>query len=123
MSRFCISCLLVFSLLLYFCYFSCLLCLPKYFRSHILFAFAIRQVVCLSVRPQPPSPAFTSQTAGPISPKHHRSDQYQPCAFRRHVPLGCTKWPPQLKVEKPCPAFKSQTTGPVSTNLNRCDQY
>jgi hypothetical protein len=38
-------------------------------------------------------------------------------AHHWHVPLRCTKWPPELKIGKYCPAFTGQTTGGMSTKF------
>jgi hypothetical protein len=40
------------------------------------------------------------------------------CARHRHVLIDCTKWLPELKVEKSCPTLTGQTTGWISTKLN-----
>ena len=48
---------------------------------------------------------------------------YPSCAWRWHVPLGCAKWPSELKIEKPCLAFTGQTAGQISTKLHRNDLY
>jgi hypothetical protein len=45
------------------------------------------------------------------------------CAHHRHVPLPCTKLPPELKIEKSFPAFTSQNTDGILTKLYRSDQY
>jgi hypothetical protein len=85
---------------------------PKIFGRHIVFAFA----VCLSVRSYVRCPSALSLSAlhrsatCVISTKLYKSDQYHlGCAHHLHVPLRCTKWPPELKIEKSCPAFTGQT--------------
>jgi hypothetical protein len=45
------------------------------------------------------------------------------CALNRHTLLRCTKWPPELKIEKSCPTFEGHTTGGISAKLYRSDQY
>jgi hypothetical protein len=68
--------------------------------------------------------AFTNQTTDGISTKLYRSDHYIPsCAHHWHILLRCTKWPPELKIEKSCPAFTDKPlvefqqnfTGVIST--------
>jgi hypothetical protein len=58
--------------------------------------------------------AFTGQTTDGISTNLYRSDQFYPYVCKsRHVPLCCTKWLSQLKIEKYCPHFTGQTTGGI----------
>jgi hypothetical protein len=45
------------------------------------------------------------------------------CAHHWHIPLRCTKWLPELKIEKSCLAFTGQTTGGISTKFYRSDKY
>jgi hypothetical protein len=46
------------------------------------------------------------------------------CEHHPHVPLGCTKWPPELKIEEiNCPPSTRLTTCGISTKLYRSDQY
>jgi hypothetical protein len=45
------------------------------------------------------------------------------CARHLHIPLRCSKWPPELKLEKSCLTFTGQTTGGISTKLYRSNQY
>jgi hypothetical protein len=44
-------------------------------------------------------------------------------AHRQHVPHRCTKWLPELKVEKSCLAFTGQIPGGILTKLCRSGQY
>jgi hypothetical protein len=44
-------------------------------------------------------------------------------AHHQHVPFGCTKWPPELKIENSCLAFTGETADGISTKLNNSDQY
>jgi hypothetical protein len=39
------------------------------------------------------------------------------------VPIRCSKWPPELKIEKSCPAFTGQTTGGIITKLYSIDEF
>jgi hypothetical protein len=43
------------------------------------------------------------------------------CALHWHFPLLCTKWLPELKIEKSCLAFTGQTTAGISTKLYSSD--
>jgi hypothetical protein len=45
------------------------------------------------------------------------------CAHRQHVSLCCTKWSPELNIEKSCPPFTGQTAGWISITFYRSDQY
>jgi hypothetical protein len=36
------------------------------------------------------------------------------CAHHGHILLRCSKWPPELKIEKKIPAFTGQTKGWIS---------
>ena len=100
---------------------------PKSFWETYCFCF-LRPFVCPSVwpsvSPQPACPAFTVKLLGQFQLNFTGVISINlSFASRRHVPLCCTKWPPEIKIGKACPAFTSQTTGLISTKLYRSDHY
>jgi hypothetical protein len=89
----------------------------------IVFAFAVFLSFCSVVRLSALSPSQVKLLVG-FQPNFTAVISTIPsCAQYRHVPLHCTKWSPEQKIEKSWPAFTGQTTGVISTKLYRSDQY